>query len=255
MKIFQLLKIIFSLLTIICSTTVFGAHKSKIIKSGPGEIVFKLTLDTVFVNSSAISIKPNLDFNKTPGEFVLPLDIIPLVGLPEDIEISFERSQPIELKNFSPKTNRNEIVSNSPLEKKQGTQYTHKVIRNDIYIEKSIQINGEYIYLLYINDLETTIKDSTASSFADDTRISRQIELTQDTEKLQFDLNNVIEWSKSNNMELHEQKFESRTRIRVPDPKSGPRPDDGSRTRFQALRSTNFVPLKQSKAFLSRNSL
>ena len=37
--------------------TVFGAHKSKIIKSSPGEIAFKLTLDTVFVNSSAISVK------------------------------------------------------------------------------------------------------------------------------------------------------------------------------------------------------
>ena len=154
MKMFQLLKIIFSLLTMICSTIVFGAHKSKIIKSDPGEIVFKLTLDTVFVNSSALSVKPNLNFNKTPGQFVLPLDIIPLVGLPEDVKISFDRSQPIELKNFSPKTNRYEIVNNSPLENKQGTQYTHKVIRNDIYIEKSIQINGEYIYLLHINVIE-----------------------------------------------------------------------------------------------------
>ena len=154
MKMFQLLKIIFSLLTIICSATLFGAHKSKIIKSDRGEIVFKLSLDTVFVNSSAISVKPNLDFNKTPGEFVLPMDVIPLVGLPEDVEISFDRSEPMELKNFSPKTNRNEIVNNSPLENKQGTQYTYKVIRNDIYIEKSIQINGKYIYLLHINVIE-----------------------------------------------------------------------------------------------------
>ena len=147
MKIFQLLKIISSLLIIIYSTTVHGEHKSKIIKSDPGEIVFKLTLDTVFVNSGAISVKPNLDFNKTPGQFVLPLDIIPLVGLPEDVEISFDRSQPMELKNFSPKTNRNEKVNNSPLENKQGTQYAHKAIRNDIYIEKSIQINGKYIFI------------------------------------------------------------------------------------------------------------
>ena len=82
------------------------------------------------------------------------MDVIPLVGLPEDVEISFDRSEPMELKNFSPKTNRNEIVNNSPLENKQGTQYTYKVIRNDIYIEKSIQINGKYIYLLHINVIE-----------------------------------------------------------------------------------------------------
>ena len=154
MKKIQLLKIICLLYTIICSSTLFGAIKSKIIKSDPGEIVFKLSLDTVCVTSSAISLKPNLDFNKTPGEFALPMDVIPLAGLPEDVEISIDRSQPMELKNFSPKTNSNEKVSNSPLGNKQGIQHTHKVIRNDIYIEKSIQINGKYIYLLYINVIE-----------------------------------------------------------------------------------------------------
>ena len=135
MKMFQLLKIIFSLLTIICSGSLFGAHKSEIIKSGPGEIVFKLSLDTVFVNSSSIFVKPNLDFNKTPGEFVLPMDVIPLVGLPEDVEISFDRSEPMELKNFSPKTNRNEIVNNSlfildlPKYRQQEGNYSHYPFR------------------------------------------------------------------------------------------------------------------------------
>ena len=154
MKMFQLLKIIFSFLTILCSTTVLGAHKSKIIKSVPGEIVFKLSLDTVFVNSSSIAVKPNLELNKTPGEFVLPMDVIPLVGLPEDVEISFKRSEPMELKNFSPKTNRNEIINNSSLKNIEGTQYAHNVIRNDIYIEKSIQMDGQHVYLLHINAIE-----------------------------------------------------------------------------------------------------
>ena len=40
-------------------------------------------------------------------------------------------------------------------------------------------------------------------------RISREIQLTEDTEILQSDLNNVIDWSTANNMELHEKKFES----------------------------------------------
>ena len=68
---------------------------------------------------------------------------------------------------------------------------------------------GPILFLIYINDLELAIQDSSTSSFADDTRISREIQLTEDTEILQSDLNNVIDWSTSNNMELHEKKFES----------------------------------------------
>ena len=63
---------------------------------------------------------------------------------------------------------------------------------------------GPILFLIYINDLELA-----TSSFADDTRISREIQLTEDTEILQSDLNNVIDWSTANNMELHEKNFES----------------------------------------------
>ena len=68
---------------------------------------------------------------------------------------------------------------------------------------------GPILFLIYINDLELAIQDSSTSSFADDTRISRELQLTEDTEILQSDLNNVIDWSTSNKMELHEKKFES----------------------------------------------
>ena len=68
---------------------------------------------------------------------------------------------------------------------------------------------GPILFLIYINDLELAIQDSSTSSFADDTRIFCEIQLTEDTEILQSDLNNVIDWSTANNMELHEKKFES----------------------------------------------
>ena len=67
---------------------------------------------------------------------------------------------------------------------------------------------GPILFLIYINDLESSIEDSTSSSFADDTRISRMIEYVCDTQSLQSDLDNVVRWSASNNMELHEKKFE-----------------------------------------------
>ena len=57
--------------------------------------------------------------------------------------------------------------------------------------------------------MESLRAQSLTSSFADDTRISREIQLTEDTEILLLDLNNVIDWSPANNVELHEKKFES----------------------------------------------
>ena len=44
--------------------------------------------------------------------------------------------------------------------------------------------------------------------FADDTRISKQINSERDVQLLQKDLDNVVRWSQSNNMKLHEEKFE-----------------------------------------------
>ena len=67
---------------------------------------------------------------------------------------------------------------------------------------------GPILFLLYVNDLETKIKNSKMSSFADDTRISKKISTQEDCVLLQQDLENVIVWSEENNMQLHEDKFE-----------------------------------------------
>ena len=67
---------------------------------------------------------------------------------------------------------------------------------------------GPILFVLYINDLLSTIKYSTGFSFADDTKLIGAISGLESVELLQEDLNTVIEWSKNNNMELHEKKFE-----------------------------------------------
>ncbi|KAL5257941.1 hypothetical protein ACHWQZ_G012778 [Mnemiopsis leidyi] len=64
------------------------------------------------------------------------------------------------------------------------------------------------MFVLYINDLLSSINYSKGFSFADDTKLIGAISGLQDVELLQEDLNTVIEWSKNNNMELHENKFE-----------------------------------------------
>ena len=67
---------------------------------------------------------------------------------------------------------------------------------------------GPILFILYINDLELVLSHSRSSSFADDTRLSGSISNVEDTVKLQADLNTVVDWSKKNNMALHEDKFE-----------------------------------------------
>ena len=67
---------------------------------------------------------------------------------------------------------------------------------------------GPILFIIYLNDLETCIRHSVISSFADDTRLKKAIDTTQDTALLQSDLNNSIKWSEENNMQLHQSKFE-----------------------------------------------
>ena len=67
---------------------------------------------------------------------------------------------------------------------------------------------GPLLFLIFINDINTCIKDSFISCFADDTRIKAAISTTSDVSKLQDDLNRTVTWSIENNMELHPSKFE-----------------------------------------------
>ena len=67
---------------------------------------------------------------------------------------------------------------------------------------------GPLFFILFINDLEQVVTSSTVSFFADDTRVSKQIDCYADSLMLQEDLYSILDWSRRNNMKLHEQKFE-----------------------------------------------
>ena len=67
---------------------------------------------------------------------------------------------------------------------------------------------GPLLFILFINDLEMAVSSSRVSFFADDTRVSKLIGCTEDCLTLQADLDSILEWSRQNNMKLHEQKFE-----------------------------------------------
>ena len=67
---------------------------------------------------------------------------------------------------------------------------------------------GPVLFIIYLNDLESCIKHSVTSSFADDTRLKKSINSSKDTELLQEDLNSSVRWSDEANMKLHQSKFE-----------------------------------------------
>ena len=66
---------------------------------------------------------------------------------------------------------------------------------------------GPILFLIFVNDIDLNI-DSSLKCFADDTRITHAISGHSDSQKLQDDLNKVMDWAVMNNMELNEDKFE-----------------------------------------------
>ena len=67
---------------------------------------------------------------------------------------------------------------------------------------------GPILFILDVNDIYLILQSAKGLSFADDTKLKKAIRGVLDQLLLQEDLNNVISWSKDNNMQLHEKKFE-----------------------------------------------
>ena len=66
---------------------------------------------------------------------------------------------------------------------------------------------GPILFLIFINDINTSVHHSVLGCFADDTRVSKSISVKDDSLLLQQDLNNLIQWAEVNNMEMHPNKF------------------------------------------------
>ena len=67
---------------------------------------------------------------------------------------------------------------------------------------------GPLLFLIFINDLESSLKHSILRIFADDSKIVKEVENEHDHQKLQTDLNIAIDWASRNNMELNQKKFQ-----------------------------------------------
>ena len=67
---------------------------------------------------------------------------------------------------------------------------------------------GPLLFIIFIDDIYEEIKHSLSGSFADDTKLTKDVTTVADQLKLQEDLEAVIRWAATNSMELHEGKFQ-----------------------------------------------
>ena len=68
---------------------------------------------------------------------------------------------------------------------------------------------GPVLFLIHISDIAASLSQgTTATSFADDTRVQRGIKSVQDCADLQADLNLIYQWAETVNMHFNSDKFE-----------------------------------------------
>ena len=67
---------------------------------------------------------------------------------------------------------------------------------------------GPLLFLIFINDLELTLKHSILHIFADDSKLVKEVVNEEDHQKLQEDLDTAMDWAVNNNMELNQKKFQ-----------------------------------------------
>ena len=68
---------------------------------------------------------------------------------------------------------------------------------------------GPLLFLILIGDIDRNIAHSFLTSFADDTRLLREVKGVQDASALQSDLEEVYQWAIDNNASFNNKKFEA----------------------------------------------
>merc|ERR1712082_84528 len=73
------------------------------------------------------------------------------------------------------------------------------------------------LFLIMISDIDEEVKDSIVRSFADDTRVSKEIRNEGDQAKMQADLDVIYEWATNNKMKFNSDKFEKSLTVKSQD--------------------------------------
>lgn len=96
-------------------------------------------------------------------------------------------------------TNRKQIVAN------EGAESTLMCVTSGV---PQGSVLGPLLFIVFIADIDRDTRGSHVASFADDTRVMRELSLSSDAELLQADLEILYRWADKNNMTFNEKKFE-----------------------------------------------
>ena len=67
---------------------------------------------------------------------------------------------------------------------------------------------GPLLFLIHISDIKRQVLHSSVASFADDTRVLKEVSSISDAKQLQTDLASLYSWAEQNNMSFNDNKFE-----------------------------------------------
>ena len=69
-------------------------------------------------------------------------------------------------------------------------------------------ILGPLLFIIFINDINSAVRKSTMSCYADDSKASMKITNDNDKYELQNELNQIFDWSNENSMSFNKEKLE-----------------------------------------------
>ena len=87
----------------------------------------------------------------------------------------------------------------------EGEKSSFEVVRSGV---PQGTVLGPILFIVYVADLQHRVLHSKIGTFADDTKLKKNILSEESPVELQEDLERVVEWSAANSMVLHEDKFE-----------------------------------------------
>ena len=87
----------------------------------------------------------------------------------------------------------------------EGEKSSFEVVRSGV---PQGTVLGPILFIIYVADLQSRVQHCDTRTFADDTKLQKNIVSEESGEELQADLERVVEWSAANSMVLHEDKFE-----------------------------------------------